>query len=102
MRPSQSPVRKEHAIKRLHSRRVYCLGRRHYTATVSEKTFHAYRAYKAAITDPSSSRAEVARLTGDLKEERQADRERARYYRMQEEEDAILAIAAARDYDSDD
>jgi len=69
---------------------------------VSEKTLQAYKAYKAAITDPSSSRAEVAHLTGDLKEDRQADRERARYYRMQEEQDAILAIAAARDYDSDD
>ena len=67
----------------------------------SEKTLRAYRVYKVAITDPNSSRADIARLTGDLKEQRQADRERAQYYRMQEEEDAILAIAAARDYDSD-
>ena len=71
-------------------------------AEVSEKTPRAYRVYKAAITDPNSSRADVARLTEDLKEQRQADRERAQYYRMQEEEDAILAIAAAREYDSDE
>lgn len=71
-------------------------------ADVSDTTLHAYKAYKAAITDPNSSRADIARLTGDLKEERQADRERARYYRMQEEEDAILAISAARDFDSDE
>ena len=71
-------------------------------ADVSDKTLRAYRVYKAAITDPNSSRADIARLTGDLKERRQADRERAQYYRMQEEEDAILAIAAARDYDSDE
>ena len=55
-----------------------------------------------APTDPNSSRADIARLTGDLQEKRQDDRDRARYYRMQEEEDAILAIAAARDYDSDE
>jgi len=71
-------------------------------ADVSDKTLRAYRVYKAAITDPNSSRADIVRLTGDLKEERQADRERARYYHMQEEEDALMAIAAARDYDSDE
>ena len=71
-------------------------------ADVSEKTLRAYRVYKAAITDPTSSHADVDRLTRALKEERQADRERARYYRMQEEEDALMAIAAARDYDSDE
>jgi hypothetical protein len=71
-------------------------------ADVSEKTLRAYRVYKAAITDPTSSHADIDRLTRALKEQRQADRERAQYYRMQEEEDAILAIAAARDYDSDE
>ena len=65
-------------------------------ADVSEKTLRAYRVYKAAI-DSNSSHADIERLTRALKEERQADRERARYYRMQEEEDAIMAIAAARD-----
>ena len=61
-----------------------------------------YKAYKAAITDPNSSRADLTRLPGDLKEERKADRERARYYRMQDEEAAIMAVAAAGGYDSDD
>ena len=56
----------------------------------------------ASGTASSSSRGEVARLTGDLKEERQADRKGARYYRMQEEVNAVLAIADARVYDSDD
>jgi hypothetical protein len=63
-------------------------------AHVSDKTLHTYRVYKVAITDPNSSHTDIVRLTGDLKEERQADRERARYYRMQEEEDTILVIAA--------
>jgi len=71
-------------------------------ADVSNKTLRANKAYKAAITDPTTSRADIALLTGDLREKRQDDRDRARYYRMQEEEDAILAIAAARDYDSDE
>ena len=31
-------------------------------ADVSEKTLRAYRVYKAAITDPNSSRADIARL----------------------------------------
>ena len=68
---------------------------------VSDKTLRAYRVYRAAI-DSNSSYADIDRLTRALKEERQADRERARYYRMQEEEDAILVIAAAREYDSDE
>ena len=71
-------------------------------ADVSDKTIKAYQAYKAAIEDPHCSRADLARLTGNLKSERQSDRERARYYRMQEEEAAVLAAAAAGDYDSDD
>lgn len=58
-------------------------------ADVSEKTIRAYRVYKAAITDPTSSHADIDRLTRALKEQRQDDRERAQYYRMQEEEDAI-------------
>ena len=71
-------------------------------ADVSDKTLKAYKAYKAAIEDPYCSRADLARLTGKLEEERQSDRERARYHRMQNEEAAILAVAAAGDYDSDD
>jgi len=64
-------------------------------ADVSEKTLRAY-------CDPTSSPADVDRLTRALKEERQADREHAHYYRMQEEEDALMAIAAVRNYDSDE
>ena len=45
---------------------------------------------------------DIERATRTLKEQRHDDRERARYYRMQEEEDAVLAIAAARDYDFDE
>ena len=71
-------------------------------ADISDKTLQAYKAYKAVITDPHSSCADLARLTGDLKEERQADRERARSYRMPDDEAAVLAAAAGRDYDSDD
>ena len=71
-------------------------------ADVSDKTIKAYQAYKAAIEDPHCSRADLARLTGNLKSERQSDRERARYYRMQEEEAAVLAATAAGAYDSDD
>ena len=68
-------------------------------ADVSDKTIQPTRqAYKAAIEDPHCSRADLAGLTGNLKSERQADRERARDYRIQEEE----AAAAAGDYDSDD
>ena len=70
-------------------------------ADVSEKTLRAYRVYKAAI-DGSAPHADIERLSRALKEERQSDRERARYYRMQEEEEAVMAIAAARDYDSDE
>ena len=51
---------------------------------------------------PAKRSDDIDRLTRALKEQRQANRERAQYYRMQEEEDAILAIAAARDYDSDE
>ena len=48
-------------------------------------------------------RADLARLTGKLEEERQSDRERARYHRMPDDEEAaILAVAAAGGYDSDD
>ena len=71
-------------------------------ADVSDKTLKAYKAYKAAIEDPTCPRADLARLTGKFEEERQSDRERARYYRMQDEEAAILAVAAAGGYDSDD
>ena len=70
-------------------------------ADVSDKTLKAYKAYTAAIEDPTCSRADLARLTGKLEEERQSDRERARYHRMQDEEAAILAAAAGGDYDSD-
>ena len=69
---------------------------------VSDKTLRAYRAYQTAISDPDSSSADIQRTTRALQAQRQDDRERARYYRMQEEEDAILAIAASRDYESDD
>ena len=71
-------------------------------ADISDKTLQAYKAYKAAITDPPSSCADLARLTGDLQEERQADRECARSYHMPDDEAAVLAAAAGRDYDSDD
>ena len=71
-------------------------------ADVSDKTIKAYQAFKPAIEDPHCSSADLARLTGNLKSERQSDRERARYYRMQEEEAAVLADAAAGAYDSDD
>ena len=71
-------------------------------ADVSDKTIKAYHSYRAAIEDPHCSRADLARLTGNLRSERQSDRERARYHRMQEEEAAVLAAAAADDYDSDD
>ena len=46
-------------------------------ADVSDKTIKAYQAYKAAIEDPHCSRADLARLTGNLESERQSDRERA-------------------------
>ena len=65
-------------------------------ADVSDKTIKAYKAYKAAIEDPHCSNADLARLTGTLVEERQSDRERARYYRMQDEEADILAVARRR------
>ena len=71
---------------------------------VSEHTRRAYRVYKAAI-DASAPHGDIERLSRALKEERQSDRERARYHRMQEEEEAVMAIAAARDYsyyDSDE
>ena len=71
-------------------------------ADVSDNPIKAHQAYKAAIEDPHCSRADLARLTGTLKLERQSDRERARYYRMQEEEATVLAAAAAGAYDSDD
>ena len=72
-------------------------------ADVSEKTLRAFRAYQATLSDQDSSSADIERATRALHEQRQDDRERALYYRMQEEEDAILAVAAARDsYDSDD
>jgi hypothetical protein len=64
-------------------------------------TIKAYQAYRAAMEDPHCSRADLARLTRNLKSERQSDRERARYHHMQEEEAAVLAAAAAGDYDSD-
>jgi len=69
---------------------------------VSEHTRRAYRVYKAAITASTSSTADIDRATRALQEERQSDLERARYYRMQEDEEALLAIAAAREYDSDE
>ena len=53
-------------------------------ADVSASPIKAYQAYQAAIEDPHRSCADLARLTGTLKLERQSDRERARYYRMQE------------------
>ena len=71
-------------------------------ADVSASPIKAYQAYQAAIEDPHRSCADLARLTGTLKLERQSDRERARYYRMQEEEAAFLADAAAGPYASDD
>jgi|SaaInl85LU_5_DNA_1037374.scaffolds.fasta_scaffold12453_2 hypothetical protein len=69
---------------------------------VSDKTLRAYKAYQVVLSDPDSSSTDIQRATRALKSQRQDDRERARYYRMQEEEDAIMAIAAARDYDSDE
>jgi len=71
-------------------------------ADVSASPIKAYQAYQAAIEDPHRSCADLARLTGTLKLERQSDRERARYYRMQAEEAAVLADAAAGPYASDD
>ena len=71
-------------------------------ADVSASPIKAYQAYQAAIEDPHCSCADLARLTGTLKLERQSDRERARYYRMQAEEAAFLADAAAGPYASDD
>ena len=53
-------------------------------ADVSASPIKAYQAYQAALEDPHRSCADLARLTGTLKLERQSDRERARYYRMQE------------------
>ena len=41
-------------------------------ADISDKTLQAYKAYKAAITDPHSSCADLARLTGDLDSRRSA------------------------------
>jgi len=70
---------------------------------VSDKTLQAFRAYKAAVESPSSySPAEIARLDGKLKEERQSVREHALYHRMADEEAAVMAAAAGCDYDSDD
>lgn len=53
-------------------------------ADVSASPIKAYQAYQAALEDPHRSCADLARLTGTLKLERQSDRERAHYYRMQE------------------
>ena len=75
---------------------------RSHEADVSDKTLRAYKAYQVVLSDPDSSSTDIQRATRALKSQRQDDRERARYYRMQEEEDAIMAIAAARDYDSDE
>ena len=61
----------------------------------SVMAFAAPAGFRRPITD-------LARLTGKLEEERQSDRERARYHRMQDKETALLAVAAAGDYDSDD
>jgi len=69
---------------------------------VSDKTLRAYKAYQAVLSDPDSSSMDIQRATRALKDQRQDDRDRARYYRMQEEEDAVMAIAAAREYDSDE
>ena len=72
-------------------------------ADVSDKTMRAYRVYKATISDHASSSADIDRATRALQEQRQDDRERALYHRMQEQEEALMAIAAARDsYDSDE
>jgi hypothetical protein len=54
-------------------------------ADVSASPLKAYQAYQAAIEDPHRSCADLARLIGTIKLECQSDRERARYYRMQEE-----------------
>ena len=67
-------------------------------ADVSDKTLRVYRAYQAVLADPDSSSADIERATRALKEQSQDDRERARYHRMQEEEEAVLVIAV----DSDD
>ena len=71
-------------------------------ADVSDKTLRAYRVYKATVASHASSSADIERANEALQQQRQYDRERARYYRMQEQEEALVAIAAARDnYDSD-
>ena len=75
---------------------------RGHEADVSDKTLRAYKAYQVVLSDPDSSSTDIQRATRALKAQRQDDRERARYYCMQEEEDAVMAIAAARDYDSDE
>ena len=71
-------------------------------ADVSDMTLNAYKAYTAAIEDPNCWRADLPRLPRKLEKERQSGGERARYHRMQEAEAALLAVAAAGDYDSDD
>ena len=74
-------------------------------ADISDKTMRAYRVYKATISDHASSSADIDRATRALQEQRQDayDREHALYHRMQEQQEALMAIAAARDsYDSDE
>ena len=72
-------------------------------ADISDKTLRAFRAYQATLSDQASSSVDIERATRALHEQRQDDRERALYYRMQEEEDAIRAIAGAHaGYASDD
>ena len=66
-------------------------------ADVSDKTMRAYRVYKATVASHASSSADIERANEALQHQRQDDREHARYYRMQEQEEALMAIAAASD-----
>ena len=73
-----------------------------YCPGVSAKTLHAFKCYKAAVEDTGSSRDEIARLAQTFEVQRQADKERAMYYRLQDQESAMLAVTGYDDIDGDD
>jgi len=73
-----------------------------YCPGVSAKTLHAFKCYKAAVEDKGSSRDEIARLAQTFEVQRQADKERAMYYRLQDQESAMLAVTGYDDFDGDD
>ena len=85
-------VETHNAVVPVESARDYCSG-------ASAKTVRALKAYQAAVEDLHCPRDEVTRLGKEFEAERRSDRERDMYYRIQDEEAAVLARTG---YGSDD